>query len=185
MSVAGAWAIVDDILTALKEYLPTELDTVLAAAGVEWDLAAPNKFTGYGYSPTHTPLDRYNSLVCWVDSRSYKQSYINYGAPRDEDVLCGILWLIHAEEPDVLEQKKQLATNAITRVLWRRWRVDFNSNIHSLTFDPIDFRFSSLRMRGGSSKGLKGYDQDTGDNVDGVIVGVRCVQRVDAPIDLV
>jgi hypothetical protein len=185
MSAAGSIAVVNDVIIALKGYLQSELNTVLDAANVEWSMMAPDSNTGYGYSPTFTPQDRFNSIMVWVDSRSYAESHINASGAYDEDLLIGILWLIHANDPNRLEQMKQIGTNAITRVLWRRWRVDFTSDIYQLTFDPIDFRFSSLRMRGGSSKGLKGYDQDTGDNIDGVIIGVRCKQRVDAPIDQV
>lgn len=108
---------------------------------------------------------------------------MNALGPRTEQKTIGILWYLFSEDPSLLEQKKQLGTAALKRLIWKRWRADFTSSVVKLDIQPVDFRFSSLRMRGGSSQTLKGYDQDSGDNIDAVIVGLRCLQRVDAPVD--
>lgn len=186
-SITGAWAIVQGFAQILKGNLAQSVAEVEAAAAVSWSLDVPDSHDDWSvsmaFTPTWLPRNRFNAIQIWCDSTVQTGSFISAHAGIEDEVVVGALWLVHDRDPNILEQKKQLGTQAIKRCLHKYWRRDMSdAAIYDVRFEPTDFRFSSMRQQGGSSRGLIGHVTDTGDNIDAVVVGIRCKQRVDAPI---
>lgn len=175
---------------AIKEVVD-EHDRLVSACGIgePVSLQKPTMIEneGFSFSPTFNPKDRYNSFLVFVDSENPWGTMINFGGPRSLSVTMGILWMVSDKVVSNLEVKKQLAVRAMQRCLYKYWHPVINGPMfqcatHSLSFAPTNYRFSSMRQSGGSSKSLRGIMSDTGDNIDGVTLGVSCVQRVYSPV---
>lgn len=191
-SITGTWGLVQGIASILKNHLADSLGEVLDAAilrGFDGVLEVPDDYEDWrvslSFSPTWVPRDRTNCLQIFADSTNHVSRYMNINSVRTEEVVIGALWMLSDKDPNLLEQKKAIATTAIKRCVQEWWMAELTEDcITDVVFTPTDFRFASMRMQGGSRRGLIGHLTETGDNIDNVIVGMLCRQQVDAPIKL-
>ena len=198
MNILGPRAIVMAVAYLLDNHIQQSIDEVqdehlrvISESGVgnsvviEKPIFEENQ--GLSFSATFNPKNRHNGLMIFVENKTDISNVINFGGPRSCLVSLGILWMVSDKLVPNIEVKKQLCIRILERCLMEYWHPVVNGNIfkcatHSVRFNPVSYQSGALRQSSGSNRTLRGALADTGDNIDGTMLGVSCVQRVYHPV---
>ncbi len=182
---------VNAILRMFKEILgggalAVDLAAVVAAEGVTFDetIAVPDPagIQGFSTHSTVTPMTRGNAIQIYYDGSTVVERFVNIDGPIHEEVEMVVRWLILARI-DEIGSKQAIAARAVQRALRRRWRAENTDAVLCNMTVSIDAQTNSLRLAG-QTPSLGGLHTTSGDNIEPVIIRARCIQRVDAPVDL-